>query len=118
MPYTEKQLATAEKRKGRFNSGYISNLAMEQYNMGMRYDLGVEGYRKNTKKAFDYYMLAANNGDPDAQNSVGSCYFRGEGIVQNLGEAKKWFEVSASQGNLHAIDSLVIMNSSNEFFYI
>jgi hypothetical protein len=44
------------------------------------------------------YSEQAKAGDIDAQTRLGVCYYTGQGIEENKGEAKKWF-ASASEGN-------------------
>ncbi|CAG8542526.1 11259_t:CDS:2 [Racocetra persica] len=44
------------------------------------------------------YELAANLGDPDAQNELGFCLERGEGVKRDLKKAAKYFRMAASQG--------------------
>lgn len=51
---------------------------------------------------FEDKMEAAANGDPEAQCSVGDCYFWGEGVEKNYSNAVKWYMKSAKQGNADA----------------
>lgn len=41
---------------------------------------------------------AAENDDPAAMYNRGVCYYRGQGVEQNYGEAVKWFEKAAEHG--------------------
>ena len=38
-------------------------------------------------------------GNSSAQNSLGACYYNGEGVEQNYTEAVKWFRKAAEQGH-------------------
>ncbi len=48
----------------------------------------------------------ANQGNADAQNSLGDMYYYGEGVTQNYAQAVKWLQKSANQGNADAQNSL------------
>jgi uncharacterized protein len=48
---------------------------------------------------FKWLSGAANQGDPDAQASLGSAYERGRGVETNRAEALKWYRKAAEQGN-------------------
>ncbi len=40
----------------------------------------------------------AEEGDPAAQNQLGTCYYDGDGVEQDYAEAVKWFRKAAEQG--------------------
>ena len=44
----------------------------------------------------------AERGDVEAQNSLGKCYDRGDGVGKDLAEAVRWFRKAAEQGNAKA----------------
>ena len=44
----------------------------------------------------------AEQGNADAQNDLGICYFKGQGVTQDYVEAVKWYRKSAEQGNADA----------------
>jgi hypothetical protein len=44
----------------------------------------------------------AEKGESAAQFSLGWCYFKGEGVPQDYGEAVKWYRKAAEQGNARA----------------
>jgi len=48
----------------------------------------------------------AEKGDAYAQYDLGSCYYKGQGVRQDYGEAVKWFRKSADQGNDRAENGL------------
>lgn len=54
-----------------------------------------KGIAKNTKKAFDLYMIAATNKVTEASFMVGLCYLEGEGIYQDSIQAVSWFTEAA-----------------------
>jgi TPR repeat protein len=50
------------------------------------------------KKAFKWWRIAAENGEPNAQMQLGTAYAYGWGVEQNTQEAIKWCRRSAEQG--------------------
>lgn len=48
------------------------------------------------------YREAAEQGDAEAQNNLGTCYATGEGAAQSYEEAVKWWRKAAEQGDLLA----------------
>jgi hypothetical protein len=46
---------------------------------------------QNAAKAVEYFTLAANQGDADAQYSLGLCYEYGTGVSQNAAKAVELF---------------------------
>lgn len=57
---------------------------------------------RNFKKAFAEFEPLAKQGNADAQFALGSLYFNGFGIPQNLEKAKDWYALSAEQGHATA----------------
>jgi len=57
---------------------------------------------KDYKEAVKWYTKAAEQGDTQAQNNLGSLYYKGEGVTQDYKEAVKWYTKSAEQGNAEA----------------
>ena len=53
--------------------------------------------------------LAAEQGNADAQYSLGYMYVNGEGVTQNDMTAVKWFSLAAEQGHAEAQYSLGVM---------
>ena len=63
------------------------------------------GQSEDTKQL----RLAAEQGDPTAQNSLGRMYAKGEGVIQDSTEAEKWFRRAAENGLAEAQFNLAIM---------
>ena len=61
---------------------------------------GCDGMRDATRKT-DVPKLKrlAAQGDHWAQNCLGACYGRGDGVVRNTTEAVKWYRMAAEQGD-------------------
>jgi TPR repeat protein len=53
-------------------------------------------------KAAELYRKAAEQGDADAQNSLGKCYQNGIGVTKDLKKAADWFRKAAKQGDTEA----------------
>ena len=47
-------------------------------------------------------LRRAQDGDVDAQYSVGDAYYYGEGVEQDYAEAVKWYRLAAEQGDVWA----------------
>lgn len=58
--------------------------------------------------------LAANQGDPKAQFSLGLIYDNGRGVPQDFVEAAKWYRKAARQGHAEAQDILGVMHVNGE----
>ena len=56
------------------------------------------GVDVNYKKAIEWYEKAAEQGDADAQNYLGSIHYNGK----NYKKAIEWYEIAAEQGDAHA----------------
>ncbi len=52
---------------------------------------------ENYASTFDEYMAYAKKNDPDAQYNLGYMYETGDGVDQDLLQAKKWYEKAAKQ---------------------
>jgi len=55
---------------------------------------------------------AADQGDVEAQYSLGVCYIKGKGVGRNLSEAIEWFSKAAEQGHAKAQTYLGMSNLS------
>lgn len=53
-----------------------------------------------------YYRMSAEQGNADGQYGLGLMYAKGEGVVQNPEEARKWVTLAAVQGQEDAVATL------------
>ena len=53
-----------------------------------------------------YYILAASQGHPEAQNFLGFRYYNGEGLRHDVDSALYWLRKAACQGNVKAAGNL------------
>ena len=56
----------------------------------------------------------AEQGDADAQASLGAIYVSGQGIPQNYKEAARWLQLAAEQGHVLAMRDLITMYRTNQ----
>lgn len=49
--------------------------------------------------AFKYYLMAANDGVPEAMAEVAKAYISGDGVMKNTGSAAEWFGKAAKKGH-------------------
>ena len=57
------------------------------------------GIPQNKSEAMKWYRLAAEQGNANAQNALGSYYEQGEVVPKDHAEAIKWFRKAAEQGH-------------------
>ncbi|KAK3821336.1 MAG: hypothetical protein J3Q66DRAFT_280083 [Benniella sp.] len=70
-------------------------LAIYELGICFRHGWGVE---KNKKNAAYYFEIAANLGDPDAQNDLAWCYYHGVGVKKDMYKAAKYYRLASAQG--------------------
>ncbi|SFX40504.1 tetratricopeptide repeat protein [Ruminococcus sp. XPD3002] len=61
---------------------------------------------KEYKDAYDYFLLAAELGNPVAQSFLGDMYYYGQGVQEDYAEAAKLYRKAAELGNAYAQYSL------------
>ncbi|GBB90853.1 hypothetical protein RclHR1_17970002 [Rhizophagus clarus] len=64
------------------------------------------GIKKDEKKAFELYKVAAEKGNIKSIYQLGECYFYGTGTGKNVFEAFKLYESAAEKGDINAINDL------------
>ena len=57
------------------------------------------GVAQNFQTAMKWYTLAAEQGNADAQYSLGTMYQKGHGVLQDHARAYMWFNLSLSRGH-------------------
>ncbi len=82
-----------------------------QLSLGYMYLYGDEeaGVKADYKKAFEYYSLAADQGDNVAINNLGSLYYSGIGTKKNPYQAAILFTKAAELGNVEAAVNLAFL---------
>ena len=61
------------------------------------------------QKAFEYYLISAQKGNPETQYKVGNCYETGQGTKTDVEQALYWYQKAAAQGYPDAIDAIARM---------
>ena len=65
-----------------------------------------EYFTKDMNEAVKWFRKAAEQGYARAQNTLGECYYSGNGIPQNYSEAVRWFCIAAEQEFARVQDNL------------
>ncbi|RIB05600.1 hypothetical protein C2G38_2047481, partial [Gigaspora rosea] len=73
--------------------------------LGYNYQHGI-GVEKDEKKAFEYYIKAAELGNSDAMNDLFLCYYYGIGVERNYQKSFEYCKRSADLGNAHGMCSV------------
>jgi TPR repeat protein len=68
--------------------------------LGVIYEQGQNGVKRDYAQAFKWLSIAAKQGEPDAQVTLGQMYENGEGVPQDYGLAAYWYRKAAD----HTID--------------
>lgn len=77
----------------------VTPAAVPTHSAEEAYRLGVEAaYQHEYTQAMSLFREAADQGDADAQYNVGWLYENGLGIPKDIGEARRWYRLSANQG--------------------
>lgn len=71
------------------------------FELGNRYSFG-QGVKKNLKKAFKLYKIAAYSGNPDAMFNLAACYQLGEGTDKDILSAIHWYKRAAMSDKIFA----------------
>lgn len=58
----------------------------------------------NYDKAFEQFLIAANQGHTTAQRMLGYCYRHGYGVQKNLELSKTWYKKAVDKGDEYAIE--------------
>ena len=71
------------------------------------FDMGEECYLKEDYvKAVEWYTLAAEKGDAEAQYSLGYCFDNGHGVPRDFKTAAIWYRKASEQGHKQAAECL------------
>jgi TPR repeat protein len=77
--------------------------------LGNLYSDDSDGVSQNLSEALKWWRLAAAQGQPGAQTSLGFSYDLGFGVNENDSEAVKWYRLAAEQGYARAQSNLGMM---------
>ena len=117
----DKQDRTGNPEKIRINEALVDRLFFaEQYQLALQGVLEsqtiVGVFYENGKcvvpnyfKARYWYLMAAKNGEANAQFHLGRMYDQGKGVRQDSDTAEEWYEKAARRGNEKAKFYLKLM---------
>jgi TPR repeat protein len=81
-----------------------------QYQLGLSYHSGSNGYKFNRQKAMQWLSQAAKQGHSDAQYSLGLLHSNNHATPKSQSLAKKWLKAAAKQGHIAA--KLALINTA------
>ncbi|BCZ20033.1 hypothetical protein NHP190012_16750 (plasmid) [Helicobacter sp. NHP19-012] len=85
--------------------GVYANGEADQY-----FDIANKAYgEKNYAKALEYFQKAADMGNADGYNNLGSMYANGTGVPQDYKKAMQYYQKAGDMGNASAYASLGFM---------
>ena len=82
---------------------------VSSYAMGSLYERN-----EDEAKALECYKKAAEAGNSDAMNNIGSMYYYASGVEQDYSKAIEWFTKSADNLNTNAMEWLAYMYSNGQ----
>lgn len=68
-------------------------------------------FQGNYDDAMSKFMIAANNGNPAAQNSVAIMYEKGLGVEIDYAAASDWYQVAIDHGSFDALYNLAVLHA-------
>ena len=71
-------------------------------NLGYMYEKGFGGLPQSSAEAYELYYKAADRRNRNAQFNLGVMYENGSYVKKDLNEAKRWYRLSADQGDERA----------------
>lgn len=83
-----------------YQKAAVQGHTMAQCQLGLMYREG-QGTAKDEKKAFEWFMKAANASQncPRGKFYVGRCYHYGHGVQKDYKEAVRWYTIAAKEGD-------------------
>lgn len=100
------QNKTTFKKKAQTQQSLSTSEMFERGNA--EYEIG------NYSEAVTWYRKAAEQGNADSQNALGSSYYYGYGVSKDYSEAIRWFRKAAEQGYMDAQYNLAVMYDKGE----
>lgn len=76
--------------------------------LALMYKTGMGPFQKDAKQAVFWYRKAAEQGDAEAQVTLGECYDEGFGVEKDESKAAEWYYKAACQGNARGLCNLGI----------
>ncbi len=64
------------------------------------------GVKKDYAEAVSWFRKAAEQGNANAQNNLGWCYYNGKGVPKDRTKAIEWWKKAADFGHVEAMKEL------------
>ncbi len=80
------------------NNKFVSELQRREYMLNFKFETERKDVEQSASQKIVSCRKAAEKGDINAQNTLGDCYYNGEGIHQDYIQAAKWYQKAAEQG--------------------
>ena len=74
--------------------------AEQEYSIGMAKIGYLYDQRQDYERAFTFYTIAAEQGDPISQYNLGVMYKDGKGVNKDIGKAIFWLEKALTKASL------------------
>jgi putative methionine-R-sulfoxide reductase with GAF domain len=87
----------------------LQNDSAAQYSLGMKYASG-DGTPKNYHAALNWFLKAADNGNPRAAVKIASCFWAGRGTEQDFSRAYFWGLLAQAAGD--ETGRVIVINSA------
>ncbi len=94
-----------EANKGDAEKGYLSGLAFYR---------GIGGAKRDYKKAFKWFKMAAKGGSSAASTNIGDMYSVGHFVTKDEQKAFQWYLQSAKSGSSEGMEKLADMYAGGE----
>jgi hypothetical protein len=112
-PYAQYALGILAIEEERWKDAelYLEKAANQQYGLAA-YSLAMLYQERDPKhpiKAFEWFMVAAKQGNTQAEYYVGMYYQNGKGVPQNMDQAIHWFEKAAIKKEKNALYHLAMI---------
>ena len=69
--------------------------------------------QQSNKRAFEWWLKSAEQGNVKAQYNLGCCYENEIGVILNRDNARVWYQQAAERGHSDAKKALERFNSEN-----
>ena len=104
-----KHATTDEENTKRVQQWVKKKKAWAQFGLGSQYEHGSHGVKKDVKRAFVLYILAADQGDANAQYCLGNMYRDGNGTKPDVKRAVELYTLATEHGLAKAQYNLGVM---------
>ncbi|KAH6579381.1 hypothetical protein BASA61_010288 [Batrachochytrium salamandrivorans] len=87
-------------------------LSLTLHEIGIAYCFGW-GIRRSKSKGFEFIRIAAELGDPDAQQHLGFLYLHGLGVKRDINMAAHWYRVYEKATLMSVFEAWIWLDENN-----